>query len=147
MTGRVKATLAAVLGTLGLLTLASAPAAASEADQYVQSCSSSSGVQICSWQPLLSVTLFPTPIAGTSQFGVTLGSVKGLPSIPATANAARVCVRTAEVETTEDGSTPTTVPRGTAFAVGTCTWIYGRNAMLPFLMVSSSGTVDVEYFQ
>ena len=142
-----KAPVVAVTLGAAMLALTAGSASASEADLYTRYCTSASGVQTCSFVPVPSVAFVPTPLAGTSQFNVAVSAAAGLPSLPATANAARVCVRTAEVETTQDGTAPTSAPRGTAFAAGTCTWLQGRNVLTTFLAISASGTLDVEYFQ
>lgn len=94
----------------------------------------------------IGTTAGPVAIVGASQFGLALTTVKTL-TVPATALAARVCIRTAEVETTEDGTTPTTAPKGTAFPSGSCTWILGQSAMTTLKMISATGTADIEYFQ
>lgn len=89
-----------------------------------------------------------TAIASASQFGLapTTASTNQL-TVPTGATMGRLCVRTAEVETTEDGSTPTTAPRGTAFPAGTCTWVAGHSVLATLKMISATGTVDAEYFQ
>jgi hypothetical protein len=89
------------------------------------------------------------PIAGASQFGLSLATAQSL-TVPPAARLARVCIRTAEAETTEDGTSPTAAPRGTAFAAGTCTPVSGAS-MAALKMISSAGantaSADVEYFQ
>lgn len=94
----------------------------------------------------LGTTGTPVAIVGASQFGLVVTSVTTL-TVPAAALAARVCIRTAEVETTEDGTAPTTAPLGTAFPAGSCTWIIGQSAMTTLKMISATGKPDVEYFK
>lgn len=84
---------------------------------------------------------------GTSQFNLAVTSVTAL-TVPPSAGYARVCARGAEVEMTQDGTTPTTGPVGTALAVGQCIWLSGRSMMLTLQMRGAAGAkIDVEYFQ
>jgi hypothetical protein len=94
----------------------------------------------------IGTTAGPVAIVGASQFNLTLTGVTTL-TVPASALVARICIRTAEVETTEDGTTPTTAPKGTAFPSGSCTWIMGQSAMTTLKMISATGTADIEYFK
>ena len=86
-------------------------------------------------------------IAGTSQFNLSVsGGVTAL-TVPGSANYARICARGAEVEMTQDGTAPTTGPKGTALAVGSCIWLSGRSMLVSVRMIGAGGaTVDVEYF-
>lgn len=84
-------------------------------------------------------------IANSSQFGVALTTVTML-TVPAAATYGRVCIRIAEVETTEDGTAPTTAPHGTAFPSGSCTPL-SYNQLVGLKMISATGTADVEYFK
>lgn len=85
-------------------------------------------------------------IAGTSQFNLDVSTVKSL-TVPASAGFARVCARGAEVEMTQDGTTPTVAPVGTALSVGSCIWLSGLSAMRSLKMIGAAGAkVDVEYF-
>jgi hypothetical protein len=94
----------------------------------------------------IGTTAGPVAIVGASQFNLTLSGVTTL-TVPASALAARICIRTAEVETTEDGTTPTTAPKGTAFPSGSCTWIMGQSSLTTLKMISATGTADVEFFR
>lgn len=94
------------------------------------------------------VTVAPyayTPLT-PSQFGLAVVASTAL-TPPAGATLARACVRTAEVETTTDGTTPTTAPRGTAFGVGSCTLLSGAAVIAAFRAISATGTLDVEYYK
>jgi hypothetical protein len=88
-----------------------------------------------------------TNIAGSSQFNLAVTSVTAL-TVPGSANYARVCARVAEVEMTQDGTTPTVGPVGSALAPGSCIWLSGRPLMLSLKMIGAAGAkVDAEYFQ
>jgi hypothetical protein len=98
------------------------------------------------------VALLATPalayssIAGTSQFNLSVTSVTTL-TVPGAAAYGRICARGAEVEMTQDGTTPTTAPEGTALPAGSCIWLSGLSLLRSIQMIGGAGAkVDVEYF-
>lgn len=98
--------------------------------------------------PTGAITIGPyayTPLT-PSQFNLAVVASTGL-TIPTGATLARVCVRTAEVESTTDGTTPTTAPRGTALSVGSCISLSGPLVLAAFRAISATGTLDVEYYK
>lgn len=100
--------------------------------------------------PAITYCSFPvgtTPIAGTSQYGLTLTSVTTL-TVPATANGAFVTVESAAgVSFTFDGTTPT-ASKGHLVAAGTTIW-FSRPylALLQFIQQSAGAKIDVSYVQ
>jgi hypothetical protein len=86
-------------------------------------------------------------IAGTSQFNLSVSGGVTTLTVPGAAAYARICARVAEVEMTQDGTTPTTGPVGTALASGSCVWLSGRSLLISIKMIGGAGAkVDVEYF-
>lgn len=87
-------------------------------------------------------------MAGTSQFNLSVSAGVTTLTAPSSAAYARICARGAEVEMTQDGSTPTTGPAGTALSSGSCIWLSGRSMLITLKMIGAAGAkVDVEYFQ
>ena len=68
-------------------------------------------------------------------------------TIPAGARYATVCASTAAARYTTDGETTPTATIGQPLPAGSCISLSGPVVLANFRVVSTSGTVDVEYFQ
>lgn len=91
---------------------------------------------------------YPFVPLGPSQNGVTLSTAGGTPlTIPTNANYALVCVETATVRWTWDGTTAPTSSVGSPIAAGQCSPFSGPKILANLKFFSSSGTIDVEYGQ
>ncbi|RBP03792.1 hypothetical protein DFR50_14240 [Roseiarcus fermentans] len=86
-----------------------------------------------------------TPFSGAGQHGLAPTSAKAL-TVPSGAAYATICARTAEVEYTTDGSTPS-ASAGMPLAAGACVALSGPLVVAAFRAFSATGTLDVEYFR
>ena len=86
----------------------------------------------------------PYQSAGGAQFGLVITSSTAL-TVPTYASYARICARTAAVDFTTDGTTPTSTV-GTVLASGGCLGLPGT-LLSAFRAISATGTLDVEYFK
>ncbi len=68
-------------------------------------------------------------------------------TIPAGARYATVCASTAAARYTTDGETTPTATIGQPLPAGSCISLSGPVVLANFRVASTSGTVDVEYFQ
>ncbi len=68
-------------------------------------------------------------------------------TIPAGARYATVCASTASARYTTDGETTPTATIGQPLPAGSCISLSGPAVLANFRVVSTSGTVDAEYFQ
>ena len=94
--------------------------------------------------------VFPLPFGyvplGPGQYGLTPTSATAL-TIPTGARYAVICAESATVRYTTDGATTPTSSVGIPLASGTCVGMSGATVLANFRALSSSGTLDIEYFQ
>jgi hypothetical protein len=95
-------------------------------------------------QPSVMVPYPTIPVTG-AQYGMTPTSATPL-TVPATALYAIACARTAIVNYTTSGTTPTG-SLGLQIAVGACKEFDGPAMLAAVQLFSASGLVDVEYFK
>ena len=90
----------------------------------------------------------PTPYAPLSpgQHNLAPTSATAL-TVPSGARYAAVCASGATVRYTTDGTTTPTSSIGMPLASGACVALSGPQTLANFRTFSSSGTLDVEYFQ
>ena len=90
----------------------------------------------------------PMPYAPLSpgQHNLALTSATAL-TAPTGARYATVCASGAAVKYTTDGTTTPTATVGMPLAPGACVALSGPQTLANFSAFSSSGTLDVEYFQ
>lgn len=90
----------------------------------------------------------PTPYVplAPGQYGLSVTSATAL-TAPAGARYATVCAENAAVRYTTDGQTQPSSSVGVPLASGSCVALSGPQAIANFFAFSSSGTLDVEYFQ
>jgi len=68
-------------------------------------------------------------------------------SVPTGARYATVCASSATVKYTTDGTTTPTGSVGQPLAAGSCVSLSGATVLANFRAISTTGTLDVEYFQ
>jgi hypothetical protein len=94
--------------------------------------------------------VIPLPFSYTplppGQHNLAAASATAL-AVPAGARYATVCASTAAVRYTTDGATTPTASVGMPLAAGACMALSGPSVLANFRAFSSSGTLDVEYFQ
>ena len=94
--------------------------------------------------------VMPLPFAYTplppGQHNISPASATAL-TVPAGARFATVCASAATAKYTTDGVTPPTASVGQPLSAGSCVSLSGPAVLANFRVVSSSGTLDVEYFQ
>jgi hypothetical protein len=90
----------------------------------------------------------PTPYAPLSpgQHNLSPTSPTAL-TLPSGARYATVCASGSTVRYTTDGTTTPTATVGMPLATGACVALSGPQTLANFRAFSSSGTLDVEYFQ
>ncbi len=89
---------------------------------------------------------FPYAPLSPGQYDLAVTSVTAL-TAPTGARYAVVCAETATVRYTTDGATTPNGLVGMPLASGSCTALSGATVLANFKAYSSSGTIDVEYFQ
>ena len=85
-----------------------------------------------------------TPLS-PGQHNVAITSATPL-TAPTGARYATVCAKTASLEYTTDGTTPT-ASLGMALAAGACVALSGPAVLANFRAISATGTLDAEFFQ
>jgi hypothetical protein len=80
------------------------------------------------------------------QHNLSPATATGL-TIPTGARFATVCASAATAKYTTDGATTPTGSVGQPLPAGSCVSLSGPAVIANFLVVSASGTLDVEYFQ
>ena len=88
---------------------------------------------------------YPTPMIGTAQHNLAITTSTGL-TVPQGAVYATVQAATATVKYTTDGTTPT-ASVGMTLVAGNSLGVPGQTLMKAIRFISSSGTLDVEYFK
>jgi hypothetical protein len=90
--------------------------------------------------------------AGAGQYGVSIStSVVSTLTVPAGSAGAQICVETAGIRYTDDGSTPTSstgmpaVPGSSSIPV--CFQYFGPLNKLKIIGISGSPTIDVSYYK
>ncbi len=85
-----------------------------------------------------------TPL-NPGQHSIAITSATPL-TVPAGARYATVCAKTASLNYTTDGTTPT-ASLGMTLAVGACVALSGPKVLAGFQAISATGTLDAEFFQ
>jgi hypothetical protein len=80
------------------------------------------------------------------QHNLTLASPTPL-TIPSGARYANICVSSAAIKYTTDGSTRPTTTVGQPLAAGVCITLSGLEVLQNFRAISPTATLDVEYFR
>ncbi len=83
--------------------------------------------------------------AGAAQYALTVASATAL-TVPAGSEIAEICVETAGVRYTDDGTTPTS-STGIPVSSGTCFQYGGPLNKIKFIAQSGSPTINVSYYK
>lgn len=91
---------------------------------------------------------FPaSPIAGASQYGITIASATTL-TVPSNANYAVVCVESANARYTADGTTPTATV-GMPLLQNQCVSLQSNTTLQRFQIIqqTAGATIDASYYR
>jgi len=94
-------------------------------------------------EPVVSGSYYP--MAGTAQYALSIGTNTTL-TVPAGASGAEICVETAGVRYTDDGTSASS-STGIPVAAGVCFQYFGNPAKMKFTAQTGSPTIDVSYYK
>lgn len=89
---------------------------------------------------------FPYTPLPNGQYGLAVTSATSL-TVPNLATYAVICAETATVRYTTDGHTTPSASVGMPLLSGTCVGVAGPKVLANFKALSSTGTLDIEYFK